>query len=81
MSNGYQITQKELDYEWDREKKVLKEGSEAGQFADQQADCGKIDSNTQQADCGEKKYAAVSHAMFVTTNGEEDMNEGEVKEG
>ncbi len=28
-----------------------------------------------------KKYAAVSPATFVTTNGEEDMNEGEVKEG
>ena len=55
MSNGYQITQKELDYKRDREKKVLKEGSEAGQSADQQADCGKIDSNTQQADCGQKK--------------------------
>ena len=35
------------------EKEVLKEGSEADQSADQQADCGKIDSNTQQADCGE----------------------------
>jgi len=33
----------------------LKEGSEAGQSADQQADCGKIDSNTRQSDCGEKK--------------------------
>ena len=37
------------------EGKVLKEGSEADQSADQQADCGKIDSNTQQADCGENK--------------------------
>jgi len=37
------------------EKEVLKEGSEADQSADQQADCGKIDSNTQQADCGENK--------------------------
>jgi hypothetical protein len=37
------------------EKEVLKEGSEADQSADQQADCGKIDSNTQQADCDEKK--------------------------
>jgi hypothetical protein len=55
MSNGYQITQKELDYERDREKKVLKEGSEAGQSADQQADCGKIDSNTRQSDCGKQK--------------------------
>jgi hypothetical protein len=55
MSNGYQITQKELDYKRDREKKVLKEGSEAGQFADQQADCGKIDSNTRQSDCGKQK--------------------------
>ncbi len=63
------------------EKEVLKEGSEADQSADQQADCGKIDSNTQQVDCGEKKYAAVSPATSVTTNGEEDMNEGEVKEG
>ncbi len=37
------------------EKEVLKEGSEADQSADQQADCGKIDSNTHQADCGENK--------------------------
>ena len=45
-----------LDGEEDKsEGKVLKEGSEADQSADQQADCGKIDSNTQQADCGENK--------------------------
>jgi len=45
-----------LDREEDKsEGKVLKEGSEANQSADQQADCGKIDSNTQQADCGENK--------------------------
>jgi hypothetical protein len=45
-----------LDGEEDKsEGKVLKEGSEANQSADQQADCGKIDSNTQQADCGENK--------------------------
>jgi len=81
MSNGYQITQKELDYERDREKKVLKEGSEAGQFADQQADCGKLIRILGSQIVANKKYAAVSPAMSATTNGEEDMNEGKVKEG
>ncbi len=36
------------------EKEVLKEGSEADQSADQQADV-KIDSNTRQADCGKMR--------------------------
>jgi hypothetical protein len=45
------ITELEMVKGW----KVLKEGSKANQSADQQADCGKIDSNTQQADCGENK--------------------------
>ena len=45
------ITELEMVKGW----KVLKEGSKADQSADQQADCGKIDLNTRQSDCGEKK--------------------------
>jgi len=45
------ITELEVVKGW----KVLKEGSKAGQSANQQADCGKIDLNTRQSDCGEKK--------------------------
>ena len=63
------------------EGKVLKEGSEAGQFADQQADCGKLIRILGSQIVANKKYAAVSPATFATTNGDKDMNKGKVKEG